>query len=259
MKSGFMFSLGFIIQRGILTTLGFLGLAAIYQTYDLNGPVYLLVGLVMLVAGSYVLKGRYLHLPFDALLGRKHKLAQSNNPPSQKTELKPIPLKMAVVQGFIAGFGFGAYATILVFTLAPQVPSAIYAPLPGFAFGIGTMCMQIILGAVFANIMRLKHLTVNQIKYIGRLTAGRALYYGGIAFAVIGVLIAIFPVIDSAAIKTGIPIPNLDAVGVSTGLVIIVVGVIGLGSIYQAFRQITREKQTAEHKNNHSLKHISFD
>jgi hypothetical protein len=119
-----MFSLEFIIQRGILTTLGFLGLAAIYQTYDLNGPVYLVVGLVMLIAGSYVLKGRYIHLPFDALLGRKHNSPETEKHSPSKTELKPIPLKMATVHGFIAGFGFGAYATILVFTLAPHLPRA---------------------------------------------------------------------------------------------------------------------------------------
>ncbi|MCW3996003.1 MAG: hypothetical protein NWE98_07640 [Candidatus Bathyarchaeota archaeon] len=37
-------------------------------------------------------------------------------------------------------------------------------------------------------------------------------------------MIAIFLAIGSAAIRTGIQIPNLDAVGVSTGLVIVVAG-----------------------------------
>ncbi len=57
MKSGFMFSLGFMSQRAALTTLGFIGLAAVYKVYNLDGPVYIVVGFVMFIAGSYILKG----------------------------------------------------------------------------------------------------------------------------------------------------------------------------------------------------------
>jgi hypothetical protein len=82
-----------------------------------------------------------------------------------------------------------------------------YAPLPGLAFGLGTMCMQIVMGAVFATVMRVKHLAVDQLKYVGRFTAGNALYYGGAAFFVSGALILGFPFIDSFALSTGYPIP----------------------------------------------------
>src|SRR5579875_37995 len=72
-KSGFVFSLGFTAQRALLTTLGFLGLAAVYRMYNLDGPVYILVGVAMFIAGSYILKGKYIHLPIDALLrGKEH-------------------------------------------------------------------------------------------------------------------------------------------------------------------------------------------
>ncbi|MDG7036099.1 MAG: hypothetical protein JRM72_01785 [Nitrososphaerota archaeon] len=237
MKAGFTFSLGFTLQRALLTTLGFIGVAAIYKTYNLDGPVYIVVGLVMCIAGYYVLKGRYLHLPIDMLMGRKHHTREAERLPMHEA-VNPVPLKMAAVHGLIAGWGFGAYASIITFILAPQVPSLIYAPLPGLAFGIGTMCMQIILGSVFASVMRVKHLTVEQMKKIGRVTAGKALYYGGMAFAVIGTLILLFPTLDAVGLSTGIPIPNVNIIGVSTVLVVSVVGAIGFGSMYEAYKKV---------------------
>jgi hypothetical protein len=101
--------------------------------------------------------------------------------------------------------------------------------------------MQIILGAVFANIMRVKKLTVDQIKYVGRSAAARTLYLGGLAFAAIGALIAAFPLLDQLAINTGNPIPNLDSIGVAAVLVISVVGLIGFGNVYRGYREITRK------------------
>jgi hypothetical protein len=242
MKSGFVFSLGFMSQRAVLTTLGFAGLAAVYKIYNLDGPVYIVVGVVMFIAGSYILKGKYLHLPLDRLFGRGdegHHTSNAQRLPLHETEVKPVPLKMAAVHGFIAGWGVGAYATIIAFILAPQMQSIFLAPLVGLFFGIGTMVMQIILGAVFANIMRVKKLTVDQIKYVGRSAAARTLYLGGLAFAVIGILIAAFPLLDNLAISTGNPIPNLDSIGIASVLVICVVGLIGFGNVYRGYREIT--------------------
>ncbi len=242
MKAGFAFSAGFSIQRAFLTTLGFIGLAAIYKQYNLDGPVYIIVGIVMAIAGVYVLnKGKDIHLPFDALLGgKKHHSEQALRLPMHEASLRPVPTRMAMLHGLIAGFGFGAYATIITFILAPQVPSLIYAPLPGLFFGIGTMVMQIIFGAIFANMSRLYKLTEKEIKYVGGKTAGRTLYYGGIVFAVIGVLVVTFPFIDSWAISTGNPIPNLDSIGVATVLVLIVVGVIGIGNLLRGFWEMSQ-------------------
>lgn len=249
MKSGLMFSLGFTIQRAVLTTLGFLGLAAFYLKYNLDGPVYVVVGMVMFIAGSYILKGKYIHLPLDALLhGRGHHTPQAERLPLHETEIKPVPTRMALVHGLIAGWGFGAYATIITFILAPQVPSLIYAPLPGLFFGLGTMSMQIVLGAVFANIMRVKKLTEDQIKRIGRFAAARTLYLGGIAFAVVGGLIGFFPILNNAALETGIQIPNLDSIGIASVLVIVVVGLVGFGSMYKGFKQLTRSPLPEQEK-----------
>ena len=244
MKAGFAFSAGFTVQRAFLTTLGFLGLAAINKTYNLDGPVYVVVGMVMLVVGSYVLKGRYLHLPLDSLFhslvhGRKghsplswgHHTEAAQRIPPHGEHLHGVTLRMASVHGLIAGFGFGAYATIITFVLSPQVPSLIYAPLPGLFFGLGTMVMQVIFGAVFARFAKMKKLTEDDVCYLGRYTAGRTLYYGGLLFAIVGLFVAFFPFLNDLAISTGNPIPNLDAVGVATGLVLAVVGVIGIGSL----------------------------
>ncbi len=242
-KAGLLFSSGFTLQRMLLTTLGFIGLAAFYQKYNLDGPVYIIVGIVMAIAGSYILKGRYIHLPIDVLFrGGKHHSEQTERLPMHESQLKDVPLKMTVVHGLIAGFGFGAYATIITFVLAPQVPSLVYAPLPGLFFGLGTMCMQIVFGAMFANIARIRKLDEEDVKYIGKSTAGRTLYYGGMAFSVVGLIILLLPALDAFAIPTGNPIPNLDAINVGFLLVVGVVGGIGVASIIKSMRDVERVK-----------------
>ncbi len=232
MKAGFLFSLGFTLQRSFLTTIGYLGLAYFYQKYNLDGPVYIVVGIVMAIAGSYILKGKYLHIPIDELL-RRRKSAQTEN-------IRDIPLKMTVIHGLIAGFGFGAYATIITFILAPQVGSIYFAPLPGMFFGLGTMTMQIILGAFFGNLMRFKGLNEEQMKRLASKAAGRTLYYGGIVFTIVGLFILGFPIIDNFSIPTGLIIPNLDAINIGFLLVISVVGIIGVYSVIKSYLEVKR-------------------
>jgi len=248
MKAGFTFSAGFTVQRAILTSLGFLGLAYFYEKYNLDGYVYIVVGIVMLIVGYYILRGTDPHIPIDKLLGGSvHHSARAERVPMQEVEntIRPIPMRMALVHGFIAGWGFGGFATIITFILAPRMPNVYYAALVGVLFGVGTMVMQIIIGALFATIMRIKKLSVDQIKYIGQSTSARTLYYGGIAFAVIGAVIAAFPSIESYAISTGNPVPNLNSLDLATFLVILVVGVIGLGSMYRSYRKVVRSARKA--------------
>jgi len=242
MKAGFLFSLGFTLQRALLTTLGYLGLAYFYMEYNLDGPVYIIVGFVMAIAGSYILKGRYIHIPIDVALGSKlHHTDEAKRIPLHEVHEKEVPLKMTIVHGLIAGFGFGAYATVITFILAPQVPSLIYAPLPGLMFGLGTMTMQVLFGAAFASILRLKKLTEDKIKVIARRSAGRTLYYGGIAFMLIGLLVILIPPLDSFAISTGISVPNLSALDIGLILVLLVVGVIGIWGLLKSYREVVRE------------------
>ncbi len=105
------------------------------------------------------------------------------------------------------------------------------------------MVMQIIFGAVFASIARSKKLSESQIKCVGRNTAGRTLLYGGVAFAAIGAPILLFPSIDAFALQTDVTIPNLDSVGVSTFLVLLVVGGIGIGSLAAGMRRMLKTKK----------------
>lgn len=243
MKAGFLFSLGFTAQRALLSTLGFLGLASFYQQYNLDGPVYIVVGLVMAVAGAYVLKGRYIHLPIDVLFGGwRHHSDRVGGVPMHELEERDVPLGMTVVHGLVAGFGFGAYASVLTFALAPRVGSLLYAPLPGLFFGLGTMAMQIIFGALFGSLMRFKRLSEEEITRIARRVAGRTLYYGGLVFAVAGLAVVALPEIDSWAIATGNPVPNLDSINIGTILVLTVVGAIGVGGM---LREILRAGRAA--------------
>ncbi len=239
MKAGFLFSLGFTLQRALLTTLGYIGLAYFYMKYNLDGPVYIIVGIVMAVAGSYVLKGRYVHLPIDLVLGGKsHHTEKAERIPLHEAHEKEVPLKMTVVHGLIAGFGFGAYATIITFILAPEVGSIYLAPIPGLMFGLGTMTMQIMFGAAFGSLLRAKRLTEEQVKRVARRAAGRTLYYGGMAFVIIGALVAAIPSLDAFAISTGVPIPNLNALDIGLVLVLIVVGAIGIGGLIKSYYEV---------------------
>ena len=243
MRAGFIFSLGFTIQRSILTVLGFVGLATIYVKYNLDGYVYVLVGFVMFIVGYYLVKGTDLHVPLDKLFGGStHHSTKAERTPIQEVEsaTKEIPSGMALVHGFIAGWGFGGFSTIITFILAPQMPNIYFAALVGAFFGLGTMLMQIIIGAIFANLMRVKKLTTEQIKYVGRSTAARTLYLGGLAFAVIGGAVIAFPLLEKIALNTGSSVPNLNSIGIATVLVIIVVGVIGFGSLIRGYREISK-------------------
>lgn len=241
MKAGFTFSAGFTAQRALLTTLGFLGLAAIYQKYNLDGPVYILVGVVMTFAGMYILGGKDLHLPFDSWLqGAHHHTSSSERVPPHEAHLRDPSLPMAAAHGLIAGFGFGAYATIITFVLAPEVPGLIYAPLVGVCFGLGTMAMQVVFGAVFASFARRKKLSEDDVCYLGRATGGRTLYYGGMLFAAVGVFLLFFPTLANFAVSTGNPIPNLNSVGLATFLVLAVVGGVGIWSMAKGLRELKR-------------------
>jgi hypothetical protein len=241
MLSGLFFSAGFTIQRAFLTTLGYLGLATFYAEYNLEGPVYILVGIVMAIAGSYVLRGRYIHIPFDMLLkGKEHHTPSAERIQPHEVTMHNISLKMATLHGLIAGFGFGAYATILTFVLSPQVPSIIYSPLPGLFFGIGTMVMQMLFGAVFAALVTARKLSRDDICFLGKFTAGRTLYYGGLLFFLIGTALSFIPSLGELGVSTGINIPNLDTVGLGTFLVLATVGIIGIGSIISGLRTVRR-------------------
>ncbi len=248
-RAGLTFSAGFTVQRSILTALGFLGLAAVYTAYNLDGYVYLAVGVVMFLAGWYLLRGSDIHLPLDRgmerLFGRFFRghthhtyLAGTAPPPEEK--VRAVPLRMALVHGFVAGWGVGGFAAILIFVLAPQLPNVGWAALVGTMFGLGTMVMQILTGALFARLARMKRLSEVQIQQIGRRTAARTLYVGGFVFIIVGAIVAALPWLQGYYVSTGNPVPNLNRIDYATVLVVLVVGVIGGHSLWKAYREAVR-------------------
>jgi hypothetical protein len=102
------------------------------------------------------------------------------------------------------------------------------------------MTMKIILGAFFGGVMRKMGYSENDIKFVGSKTAGSTLYYGGIAFSLIGLLIIFMPSIDDFAISTGLSIPNLNAIDIGFILVIFVVGAIGIGSLVKTIYDLKK-------------------
>ncbi len=242
MKAGMLFSGGFTLQRAILSEVAFLALAGVFISVYVDGIVYIFVGLAMSLAGIYIMKKqRVAH--FHSLEKWLYRLFgihrhQETREEKEFTHLSnpviddqgnPIPLKLAFVHGLIAGFGFGAFALILYTVLAPAMPSVYFGFLPGLLFGLGTMTMQVIIGAGFGAWMtKVKKLTSRGIRTVSVGISSYVLTYGGIAFFVAGIILILFPQVNDFSIITGIKIHNLDSLGIGFFMVVIVVVVIGI-------------------------------
>ncbi len=250
MKAGMTFSAGFTLQRALLSEIAFFALAGIFMSASVDGISYIAVGIGMAFAGIYISrKGRVAHLHlleknlykvFGIHRHKEHReeeeLSHMSNPVIDD-EGKPIPLKLAFVHGLIAGFGFGAFALILYTVLAPAMPSPWLGFLPGLLFGLGTMTMQVILGAGFGTwLTRNKNLSAKGLQVVSSGITRYVLTYGGIAFLLAGFLVLAFPNLNSISIFTGIKIHNLDSLGIGFFLVVIVVVVIGLVGYVKSMR-----------------------
>jgi sulfite exporter TauE/SafE len=256
-KTGLVFSSGFTAQRAILSELSYLALAGIFITAKAFGITYIVVGLAMALAGIYIArKGKYLHWHFleekiGVLLGihgkesktQKEELEHKINPAyvaKDSVDTKPVPVKLALIHGFVAGFGFGAFALIIYTVLAPSMPSIYLGFLPGLLFGLGTMTMQIIFGTVFGTwLSKMKNLTQEGIAFVGKTISTYVLQYGGISFIVAGAAILAFPEILSYGIITPLKVHNLHDLGIGFFLVIIVVVVIGILGYRIAIKKAT--------------------
>ena len=245
-KTGLVFSSGFTAQRAILSEISYLALAGVFMTAAAFGITYIFVGLAMTLAGIYIAKkGKYLHWHYiekklGTFLGihRKDSEVQEEemqhliNPAEvsdDSIDTRPVPLKLALIHGFVAGFGFGAFALIIYTVLAPSMPSIYLGFMPGLLFGLGTMTMQILFGSMFgAWLTRIKKLSKQGIAFVGKTISTYVLQYGGLAFIVAGAAILAFPEILNFGIITPVKVHNLHDLGVGFFLVIIVVVVIGI-------------------------------
>jgi sulfite exporter TauE/SafE len=193
MKAGLYFSAAFTVQRMILAEVSYLALAPFLLNPAINGIVYIVVGVVMALAGVVLLRGTgYLHLlghhhtdqrppaASRAVFGRRHVEAGPQAPPVHWT----------LIHGFIAGFGIGGFALFVNTVAVPAMGSPWLGFLPGLAFGLGTMLILILLGGLFGKSLRLfGSLTVEQIKTVGAQVGARTLFFGGLFFVALGVAI----------------------------------------------------------------------
>jgi hypothetical protein len=160
----------------------------------------------MSTAGAIVLrKNRYLHF---------HLLGDHDEP--VLSEAAPLSTKWTILHGFIAGFGFGGFSLFVNTVAAPAMQSPWLGFLPGLVFGLGTMIMLVIVGFIFGASLRWTHLLSEQeIKRIGSKTGGRTLFFGGLLFALFGI-------VTLAGIDRNLPV---DAGYVLIGLFMIVIAV----------------------------------
>jgi hypothetical protein len=194
MKAGLYFSAAFTVQRMILSEVAYLALAPFLLSRTVNGYVNMIVGVTMCVAGAIVLKRNlypHFHL-FGHCHGEECDMEDSKKVLTTRHEEpaggpKAPPVRWTVVHGFIAGFGFGGFSLFINTVAAPAMKTPWLGFLPGLLFGLGTMAMLMIIGALFGASLRWTHsLTEDEVKKIGSQTGGRTLFFGGLLFGAFG-------------------------------------------------------------------------
>ncbi len=254
-KAGLLFSLGFTLQRSVLAELAYFTLIGIFTTAAAFGLSYIAVGVAMAAAGLYFQRRRhyfhwhYLEEKLGTLVGihkhgsqeQKEELEHRADPSLSMDGVegdRPIPARLALLHGIIAGFGFGAFALIMYTVLVPAMPSPWVAFLPGLLFGLGTMVMQILFGAFFGRAVRgFGKLSREGVSYVSRRISISVLSYGGIAFLIAGLAILAFPSLMDVGISTGVRIHNIDSLGLGFFMVVISVAVVGIVSYLVSVRK----------------------
>jgi len=193
-RAGLYFSAAFTLQRTLLSEAAYLALAPYLLKPGVNQIVYIVVGVVMAIAGAVVLRLNF--YPHFHLLGHHHEDANQielsgkvmsihHNETTESPRTPPV--RWTMIHGFIAGFGFGGFSLFVNTVAAPAMGSAWLGFLPGLVFGLGTMIMLVVVGFLFGSAMRWSHmLSEDEIKRIGSQTGGRTLFFGGLLFAVFG-------------------------------------------------------------------------
>ncbi len=194
MKAGLYFAAAFTLQRTLVSELAYLALAPFLFGPGVNGVVYLVVGIVMSIAGAIVLRrNRYVHVHlFGHCHGEACEMERTGGiftkeHDASSGQVSIPPARWTVIHGFIAGFGFGGFSLFVNTIAAPAMKSPWTGFLPGLVFGLGTMIMLVVVGGLFGASLRWAHvLTEQEIKLIGSQTGGRTLFFGGILFVAAG-------------------------------------------------------------------------
>ncbi len=147
---------------------------------------------------------------------------------------------MPALHGFIAGWGFGAFASIVYTVLAPSMPSAAWGWVPGALFGLGTTVVQVLVGGLVGWLVRRKGAPPTVTRHLGLLVAARTLGVGGVAFILGGLFGIAFPHVAALQITTGVHVHNLDHLGLPLVLVVVSVAGVGVGSLVTELRRISR-------------------
>jgi sulfite exporter TauE/SafE len=195
LKAGLFFSAAFTVQRLLLSEVAYLALAPFLLSPTINSFVYIVVGLAMSLAGAIVVRRN--RVPHFHLVGHHHDPDHDMEAAGQglatthagAEEPSAPPLKWTVIHGFIAGFGFGGFSLFVNTVAAPAMGSPWLGFLPGLVFGLGTMIVLVMVGALFGASLRWSHaLTEQEVKRIGSQTGGRTLLFGGLLFAAAGIV-----------------------------------------------------------------------
>jgi hypothetical protein len=237
LRAGVTFSLAFTLQRAIASELAYLGLSHLYTFDWLNNIIYIIVGILMAAAGVMIVQRNSI-VHFDLPFLKVHHPSKKSPTESWLHDPKPW---MPAVHGFVAGWGFGAFAIIIYTVLAPATGSAIWGWVPGAVFGFGTMIMQAIAGAVFGYIAARRGLGQDAIRRVALKTAGATLTWGGLAFVIAGIFGQLFPNLANANLNTGVHVHNLDQIGLA--FILVIVCVVGVGAT-----TLVRSTRTELHK-----------
>lgn len=228
--AGLSFSLAFTVQRAIASELAYLALARWMENPGIDAAVYVVVGLAMFFAGKYIRsKGQVFHI--HGLNPHQHDAFEP---------MRSIPPQMAMAHGFLAGWGFGAFAIIIYTVLAPSMHSVWVAWVPGAFFGLGTMAIQASAGALFGHWMTRANIPPELAKGVAQSTASATLLYGGIAFMAAGTLSLIFPGLQNIAWISPVHVHNLHTIGIGFILVAFTVLIVGIGSLILGMRKAQR-------------------
>ncbi len=201
-RSAAWFSLAFTAQRALMSMLAYAALAAAIglwgvhlatQDRAVNGPVYIVVGLAMAVAGFLILRNRVGH--FHPFLGvSRRDLAKHTSASGRALDPEGrVPTHWCIVHGFISGFGTDSsilstwiYITTIALFLVPNHLWYI-GWLPGALFGVGTFLVLMLVGFFFGQTLQIaKRFGPNRIAQFGQRVGARTLLYGGIAFVAFG-------------------------------------------------------------------------